>query len=99
VVSAALNTKQVGVSSGKIPGTMQIDQDAAIYLSSLAAGQQVTHTFASALPRNAYVFVMDGEVEVNGVALAAGDQGRIADESQLVIAAKQPSNLILLDLP
>lgn len=99
VVSPALNTRQVGESSGKIAGTMQIDQDAAIYISSLKAGQQVTHASDSAAPRKAYLFVTEGEVEVNGSMLAAGDQARIAGESQLVIKAKKDADLILLDLP
>src|SRR5438105_4594045 len=40
-----------------------------------------------------------GEVEVNGMALAAGDQGRIADEPALSIVAKKPAEFMLLDLP
>lgn len=85
------------VSSGAVPGTMLIDQDAAIYLSSLAAGQQVTHTAAAG--RKAYLFVTDGEVQINGATVAAGDQARIADESRLDIRATKDADLILLDLP
>ncbi len=80
-----------------IPGTMRIDQDATIYLSALAAGQQVSH--ASATGRKAYLFVTEGQVEVNGSAVAAGDQARIADEARLAITAQQDAEFILLDLP
>lgn len=84
------------VSSGDLPGTLSIDQDAAIYVSALAPGEQVTHQ-----PRgtHAYLFVIKGGVTLNGQALATGDQARIAGEPALDIAAGQDSELILLDLP
>src|SRR5207253_10369475 len=50
------------VSSGNVPGTLAIDQDATLYVSSLKAGQIVTH--ASAPKRHGYLFVIKGEVIV-----------------------------------
>ena len=85
------------VSSGDVPGTLAIDQDAAIYLSSLAAGEEVTHR--SRAGRKPYLFVISGGVKLNGEALAAGDQARIADEPELRVHATQGAELILLDLP
>jgi len=97
VVSADANpTGKEGV--GAIAGTMRIDQDASVFLSSLAAGQQVIHTSGRA-GRKAYLFVTEGAVDLNGAALAAGDQARIADEAQLTITARKDADLILLDLP
>jgi redox-sensitive bicupin YhaK (pirin superfamily) len=49
--------------------------------------------------RHAYLFVTQGDVIVNGRALSAGDQGRIADEITLDLAATTDAELILLDLP
>jgi redox-sensitive bicupin YhaK (pirin superfamily) len=43
--------------------------------------------------------VIGGGVSVNGQPLVAGDQARIADETELKIQAKQDSELILLDVP
>lgn len=83
-------------AAAAIPGTMQIDQDATIYLSSLAAGQQAAH--ASAAGHKVYLFVMNGEVKVNGSAVASGDQARIADEPKLEITAQKDAEFILLDL-
>ena len=85
------------VSSGELKGSLAIDQDAQIYISSLEAGRQVVHT--SGLHRKAYLFVTEGSASVNGNALAAGDQARIADERELQIQADQNAELILLDLP
>jgi hypothetical protein len=49
--------------------------------------------------RKVYVFAIEGEVSVNGVKLAGGDQARVADEPELSIKAAKDSELILLDLP
>ncbi|MBI3483543.1 MAG: hypothetical protein HY012_00100, partial [Acidobacteria bacterium] len=85
------------VSSGELPGTLAIDQDAAIYLSTLAAGEEVTHS--SRPKRKAYLFVIAGSATVNGETLAAGDQARMKDETELHVRASANAELILLDLP
>ena len=85
------------VSSGDLEGSLPIDQDAAIYVSSLDAGKSVTHS--SAAGRHAYLFVIDGEIELNGTKLAAGDQARIVDETSLEMTATRDAEVILLDLP
>lgn len=85
------------VSSGSLPGSLAIGQDATIYVSALQAGQAVTHT--SRPNRKAYLFVIRGDVTLNGIALATGDQARIADEAQLTLTATTPAELMLLDLP
>ena len=85
------------VSSGEKPGSLAIDQDATIYVSRLARGQQVTHE--SAAGRYGYLFVIEGAVTLNGKKLSAGDQGRVKDETSLQISAEQDAELIFLDLP
>ena len=84
------------ISPGPADGTMAIDQDAAVYVSSLDAGREVTHRNAGS---HAYLFVTGGEVTVNGNKLAEGDQGRIADEKALTVRAERDAEFILLDLP
>jgi quercetin 2,3-dioxygenase len=77
-------------------GKLTIDQDATIYVSSLSASQGVTHTNSGT---HAYLFVISGEVDVNGAKVSQGDQARIADETNLNIIASKDAELILLDLP
>jgi len=84
------------ISSGDVPNTMPIDQDATIYVSHLKTGTSVTHE--SAPKRRAYLFVINGELDVNGQTLKQGDQARIADEPALRLTASQESEIILLDL-
>ena len=87
----------VSADEAKVDGTLTIDQDATIYVSSLDAGKAVAHESASG--RHAYLFVIKGRLEVNGRALEDGDQARIADEPRLEIAAREDAEFILLDLP
>lgn len=87
----------VSPDDAKVDGTLTIDQDATIYVSSLDAGKTLTHTARAG--RHAYFFVINGEVELNGQKLSAGDQARIADETSLNIRAVDNAELILLDLP
>jgi redox-sensitive bicupin YhaK (pirin superfamily) len=84
------------ISSGDVPNTMPIDQDATIYVSHLKDGTSVTHE--SARKRYAYLFVLQGELDVNGQKLEQGDQARIADEPTLKLTASQESEIILLDM-
>ena len=85
------------VSSGNVPGTLAIDQDATIYVSSLKAGERVVHE--SKPGRHAYLFVIRGGASLNGKSLSEGDQARIADEQRLEIRADRDAELMLLDLP
>jgi redox-sensitive bicupin YhaK (pirin superfamily) len=84
------------VSGGNIPGTLTIDQDASIYVSSLGASELVKHTVSG---RHAYLFVTSGELTVNGQVVHNGDQARVAGEKSLEIKANSNVELILLDLP
>jgi len=86
------------VSSGNVPGTVAIDQDATIYVSSLQGGKTLTHEPAGT-NRHAYLFVINGKVTLNGKALSGGDQARIVSEPVLNVSADQDSELILIDLP
>ncbi len=85
------------VSSGDIPETLTIDQDARIYVAALRAGQQVDHK--SRFGRKGYLFVIAGDLALNGTPLGTGDQARIADEPELTVEARGDAELIFLDLP
>jgi quercetin 2,3-dioxygenase len=82
--------------------TVQIHQDATIYTSLLAPGQSVTHKLAPG--RRAYIFVINGNLQLNGETLAAGDQARVSSERELQLSAApgsgtKPADFLLLDLP
>ena len=84
------------VSGGDVADTLHIDQDATLYVSSLAPGERVTH--ASEPGRRAYVFVTSGSATVNSERVDTGDQARIKDETELRIEAPDGAEFMLIDL-
>lgn len=78
-------------------GSMTIHQDARIYATLLAPGESVVHALAPG--RRAYVHVASGDVTLNGVPLATGDGAKIENETELRLAARGDSEVLLFDLP
>ena len=81
---------------------VQIHQDATIYTSLLAPGQSITHKLGQG--RRAYIFVIKGNLKLNGETFAAGDQARVSSDRDLQLSAAQessaaPAHFLLLDLP
>jgi redox-sensitive bicupin YhaK (pirin superfamily) len=93
----------IAVPAGsKANGAVQIHQDAKIYTSLLAPGQSTTHQLAQG--RRAYIFVIGGNLKLNGESLGPGDQARVTSERELQLAAASESDapaadFLLLDLP
>jgi redox-sensitive bicupin YhaK (pirin superfamily) len=98
----------------KPPHAVEIHQDATIYTSLLGKDEFVTHSLMPAkagLPaeasakagRRAYIFVINGELDLNGQTLRAGDQARITDEHELRLSGPSngaaPADFLLLNLP
>lgn len=84
---------------GAIPGTLPIDQDAAIYVARPRAGQRLQHGLADA-GRRAYLFVVSGRVTLGtDTVLSAGDQARVQEVQNLGLTADEDSEVMLIDLP
>lgn len=77
-------------------GALKIHQDAEVYDAALSEGAEVRHELRKG--RHAWVQVASGAVEVNGVALRAGDGAAASEEEALTIRASEPSSVILFDL-
>jgi quercetin 2,3-dioxygenase len=100
------NLLPIAVPAGKngesVASAVQIHQDASIYTSLLAPGQSATHKIAEG--RRAYVFVIAGNLQLNGKMLEPGDQARVTNERELQLAAASgpganAADFLLLDLP
>jgi len=78
-------------------GTLHMHQDATIYVGRFAGGEHITHALPS--HRRAYVFVIRGDIVVNGQTLHAGDQARISGEVAAELAPSTAAELLLIDLP
>ena len=78
-------------------GSVSIRQDASIYAAILGAGDDLS--FPLQPGRIGYVHVALGSLNVNGVALNAGDAVRIDDEAQVSLNGAQGAEVLLFDLP
>lgn len=75
---------------------VRLHADAALYAGCLDGAQRVTHTLAAG--RLGYVHVVRGRLELNGVALGAGDAAMLADVTTLELAEGRHAELLLFDL-
>jgi hypothetical protein len=77
-------------------GSVSIHQDARLYAAIVESGRPIAVTLTPG--RRGYLQVVKGAVNVNRVALEAGDGARIVDESALEIAGREESEVLLFDL-
>ena len=90
------NQLRLVASRNATDGSLLIQQDARIYLSSLDEGRQV---FQSLVPgRHAWLQVLRGSVTLNGHLLDTGDGAAVSHETALNIYAQQPAEIMLFDL-
>ncbi len=76
--------------------SIQINQDADLYVAKLQPGEKVTHKLAA--ERYAWVHVAEGEVQLNGQGLKAGDGAAVSAETELALEAGSKAQVLLFDL-
>lgn len=77
--------------------SLRIQQDASLYATIMATGDQLEHPLAAG--RLAYVHVIRGTVTVNGVALKGGDALKLSDENAVTLAGAEDAEILVFDLP
>jgi redox-sensitive bicupin YhaK (pirin superfamily) len=77
-------------------GSLMIQQDARVFLSTLTPGQTVTHELASG--RHVWLQVLRGQVSLNGTPLDTSDGAAVSEEQLLTVRADQPAEVMLFDL-
>lgn len=75
-----------------------LHQDGTLWLGSLKPGAACEHRLVSS-DRRVFVFVAEGQVEANGVALARADGLAVSGTGALELLAAKASQVVLLDLP
>ncbi len=78
-------------------GSLTIHQNALVCLGTIAAGARVPYELGPG--RHAWVQVLRGSIEINGVALAVSDGAAVSEERGLDLLARQASEVMLFDLP
>jgi len=77
-------------------GGLVLQQDARLYTAKLEPGATLSHELGD--DRGAWVQVVRGAVEVNGVRLDAGDGAAVEEVAAVDIVGKAPSEFLLFDL-
>ena len=75
-----------------------VHRDASVHVARLNAGTEVERVFDGP-DRGAYLYLIDGSVDLKGEKLSTGDAVKVRDEAALQIRAVDASELILVDVP
>lgn len=86
------------VASGQgLPDAVTFETPATLYLSDLEAGHSLD--FHTREGRGVFVYVTEGELDVNGWGLQSEDQARITGETAFQFEAISPASFVLIDVP
>jgi len=77
-------------------GSVKIHQDAKLFVTLLASGEEVRHQLGA--KRHAWLQVAKGEVLLNGQKLQHGDGAAVSDEKELTIKGMKDAEVLLFDL-
>jgi len=84
------------IISGDGGESVLVHQEASVFVSSVSAGGSVEHSLGSG--RGAYLYVISGEIDLNGEQLSTGDAAKVDAESMVRVEATEPSELIMVDV-
>lgn len=84
----------IGPEGGTV---VKVHQDASVHVASLEPGVEVTHRLGS--ERGAYVYLIEGAASFDDQDVSTGDAAKVLEQDQLRIRAREPSDLILVDVP
>jgi redox-sensitive bicupin YhaK (pirin superfamily) len=84
------------VISGDDGDAVLVHQDAHVFVSRLNAGATVEHPLGDV--RGVYLYVIEGDVDVNGERMETGSAAQVTAEERVDIAATATSELILVDV-
>ncbi len=76
---------------------VEVHQDASMYVSRLDPGVTVEHEFGGG--RGGYLYLIEGDVELDGERMTSGDAAKITAAGLLRILGRATSELILVDTP
>lgn len=77
-------------------GAVTVHQDIDLLTATLKAGETITRHIGS--NRHAWVQVARGEMTLNGSPMVSGDGAALSEESDLIIEAIAPAEILLFDL-
>jgi quercetin 2,3-dioxygenase len=78
-------------------GSLCLHEDVLIHAAMLDAGQHLVHELAPR--RSAWVHIVSGEADLQGLILKAGDGAGVTAERAVSLTAREATEMLLLDLP
>lgn len=93
------NNELVPLVTGQkvLEDVVYMNSNSTVYWANLGAGKEIE--FRTFPIRLVFIYVKEGSMVVNGVALGPNDQARIGDENMVRIIAEKDAQFILIDLP
>lgn len=85
------------VSGRQVEEALRIGHDSTVYATLLDTGREVTLDLADG--RAGWIQVIEGEVDVNGTSLTAGDGAALETVPAIRVTARMVSELLVFDLP
>jgi hypothetical protein len=76
--------------------SIRINQEVRLFLGKLAANGTVSHSLGD--QRYAWMQLIEGDLEMNGIKLSSGDGAAVADETDLKLASQTGAHFLLFDL-
>ena len=84
------------VISGDDDDAVLVHQDAHVFVGRLTAGVSTTHELGAG--RGVYLYVIEGDAEINGEGMTTGDAAQVAGEPSIGIVASGTTELIFVDV-
>jgi len=97
-VSLAQNRFQLVVSPSEKDGSMWINQDACFSLGSFNAHTEASYTF-NFTENGAYVFVIEGKINLAGQELGRRDALGVYDTKELSFTVQQAAKVLVIEIP
>jgi redox-sensitive bicupin YhaK (pirin superfamily) len=97
-VSLAHNRFQLVVSPSEKDGSMWINQDACFSLGNFDAHTEASYTF-NFTENGAYVFVIEGEINLAGQELGRRDALGVYDTKELSFTVQQAAKVLVIEIP
>jgi hypothetical protein len=82
--------------SGDGGDAVLVHQDADVFISRMNPGVELEH--ALGVGRGAYLYVIEGDADLNDERMTTGDAAQIAEESSVRLAATDVTEVILVDV-
>lgn len=90
------NRLRLVASPDGVEGSVQLNADARLYATLLDGQQAVQQSLAPG--RKGYVFVVRGQVRINGEKLTGGDAALLDNEAQLTLDEAEAAEVLVFDL-